>query len=98
MPFRSIVTEQSTWQQQLSQFLLKNALIVDDPYIVKYSKELTTSLDSCKSAFLLDVENLFYSVSLDALLPAVHCCIKENGDVAFQNSSSISVVNFMVLL
>lgn len=72
MPFRSIVTEQSTWQQQLSQFLLKNlnALIVDDPYIVKYSKEVTTSLDSCKSAFLLDVENLFYSVSLDALLPA----------------------------
>lgn len=73
--------------------------IVDHPYNGKNSKvTFLASLDSCKSAFSIDVEDLFYSIFHDALLPAVRCCIEKNGDAAFQNSTGISVDNFMILL
>lgn len=50
------------------------------------------------SGFLVDVEELFYSVSHKDLFLSVHNCIKRSGVVNFQNSSGISVGGFLQLL
>nr|XP_054933026.1 uncharacterized protein LOC126542008 [Dermacentor andersoni] len=103
IPFRCIVSERASWQNNVSRYLLKqlNTLVIDDPFMVKNSFDVIAFLRESQSIgclFSIDVVDLFYSIPQKELLAAVLSCIEMNGQVSFQNTAGISVVNFMALL
>ncbi|XP_077516749.1 uncharacterized protein LOC144127710 [Amblyomma americanum] len=103
-PLRVIVSENGTWQKSLARFLQQNlnSLTVDDPFKVKNSDEVIRFLkDTPKanlSAFSVDIKDLYYSIPQDSLLTSVRNCIDRHGVIPFQNSSGLSVDNFLELL
>ncbi|XP_072144907.1 uncharacterized protein [Dermacentor andersoni] len=103
VPFRTAVSENGTWLIVLSKFLQKHlaSLKVQDPYATKSSKDVVRFLEGCTSngyVFSVDVEDLFYSVPHDALFRSVRDAMESNGAVEFQNSSGVSIYNFMKML
>lgn len=103
IPFRTIVSEKGSWQHQASMFLQKclNRLCLNDPYATKNSMEVARFFEGKVShglTFSVDVQDLFYSVSHVELFECVMDCILENSAIGFQNSTGLSVDNFMSLL
>lgn len=102
-PFRCIVSERDTWQREISSFLQKclRNLVIQDPFVVKNSGDVVSFLQGSSSlgyAVSFDIENLFFSIPHEDLFCAVRSCIDENGVVDFQNTSGLTVDNFMKLL
>ena len=105
VPFRCIVSERHTWQHEVSGYLLKqlSTLHVMDPFRVSNSCVVVEFLANnnpghCE-AFSLDAEDLFYSLPHDQLMKSVKSCITEdNEELAFVNSSLVSVEAFLELL
>ncbi|XP_040079191.1 uncharacterized protein LOC115318693, partial [Ixodes scapularis] len=103
-PFRAIVTEKGSWQKQVAFYLQKqlSALSIRDPFRVANSEEIVEYLrlggPEKRTAFSIDVENLFYSLPHDQLLTSVKDCIEANGELAFRSSSGVPIESFMELL
>lgn len=72
IPVRTIITERSTWQHEVSTFLqfYLSALNFRDPFLVEGSNQvvdfLATKKLSNSSGFSIDVVDLFYSVTLSS--------------------------------
>ncbi|XP_065288624.1 uncharacterized protein [Dermacentor albipictus] len=103
IPFRTIVSEEGSWQINVSRFLQKHlkTLALDDPFLTKKSTDVALFLESTDNigfGFSVDVQDLFYSVPQDQLLLAVRECVEANGEVSFRNSTGLSVDNFISLL
>lgn len=106
IPFRTIVSEQGTWQGVLSRFLQKqlNLLTVIDPFRIRNAMELVDFLKEQHDApcgnfvFSIDVEDLFYSIPQHHLIEAVRDHIENGGAVDFQNACGMSINNFLDLL
>lgn len=80
VPFRTIVSDEGSWQKCVSQFLLKKlkTLVVNDPFLVKKSATVAQFLernDHVAFSFSVDVQDLFYSVPRNQLLVCVKECI-----------------------
>lgn len=89
---------------KMGNFLRKHlsALGVNDPVSAKNSKQVIEFLregsHGIRSAFSVDVEDLFYSIPHKPLLLAVRECIGLSGIVDFQNSCGTTVKGFLELL
>lgn len=82
MPFRCIVSERGTWLQQVSSFLLDHLKTLDlrDPFLTRNSTDVITFLKEQTEIgylFLIDVEDLFYSVPHAELFMSVRECCHE---------------------
>ncbi|XP_049270946.1 uncharacterized protein LOC125758156 [Rhipicephalus sanguineus] len=104
MPFRVIVAECDRWQKLIATFLQEqlNRLDVDDPFIVKSSDQVIDFVKTCVDehvyGFSVDMTDLYYSIPLNQLLPAVEECIDLFGSVRFQTECGIPVSRFLELL
>ncbi|KAM7293246.1 uncharacterized protein ISCGN_026376 [Ixodes scapularis] len=103
-PFRAIVREKGSWQKQVASYLQKqlSALSIRDPSRLVTSEEIVKYLrlgdPEKRTAFSIDVDNLFYSLPHDQLLTLVMECIEANGQLAFRSSSGVPIESFMELL
>lgn len=72
-----------------------------DTFLVRNSETIIDYLkgdaNGMRSAFSLDVEDLFYSIPHDHLFSGARKCIERNGEVSFANSSGISAESFLEL-
>lgn len=104
-PFRAIVTERNTWQQQVACFLQKqlSTLKICDPLGIPNSEVVLSYLreenpGGC-GAFSIDVQDLYYSIPHAELMKSVKMCIcDDNDEVKFRNHSGTSVENFLEIL
>lgn len=104
-PFRAIVTERSTWQQQVASFIQKqlSSLRIPDPLAICNSEAVVRYLRENKTkgcnAFSVDVQDLFYSIPHTELLKNVKLCIcEDNDEVKFRNDCGVPVESFMEVL
>ncbi|XP_072145380.1 uncharacterized protein [Dermacentor andersoni] len=106
MPLRAIVSEKEAWQGLVSKYLKKHLsqIDVEDPFRVSNSKDVIEFLgeqdgaSQANFAFSVDIEELFYSIPQTELLDAVKERIENWGAVEFQNSSGVSVNDFVALV
>lgn len=77
IPLRVIVSENDTWQKPVAFFLQAKLRCspVNDPFLIRNSEEvidfLKTNHNKCHQAFLLDIKDLYYSISHKDLLLVV---------------------------
>lgn len=77
VPLRVIVSENDSWQKPVAFFLQAKLRCspVNDPFLIRNSEEvidfLKTNHDKCHHAFLLDIKELYYSISHKDLLLVV---------------------------
>ncbi|XP_070377207.1 uncharacterized protein [Dermacentor albipictus] len=106
IPLRATVSEKEAWQGLVSKYLQKHLSQIDieDPFRVSNSKDVTEFLgeqdgaSQANFAFSVDIEELFYSIPQPELLDAVKERIENWGAVQFQNSSGVSVNDFVALV
>lgn len=77
-------------------------LSIQDPFLVRNSEQVLDFFRSHEGqglcAFSVDIKDLYYSIPHDALLSCIEECIDQQGPIAFQNASGISVNGFIELL
>lgn len=104
IPFRAIVSEQHTWQGQVSIWLAKylSQVQVKDPFRIPNSEAVIRLLQEngsdIVSGFSLDIQDLCYSIPHAALLKILPETIEEQGLQEFQNSTGMSLDSFLELL
>lgn len=106
VPFRAIVSERGSWQHVVSGYLQTHlsSLNLVDPFLVRNSLQVVDFLGNQnlwekKSAFSVDVQDLFYSLPHNFLLLCVKETITElNEETRFVDKCGISVQSFLELL
>ncbi|KAM7314326.1 uncharacterized protein ISCGN_004110 [Ixodes scapularis] len=103
IPFRVIASERDSWQREVGGFLGKQlaGLDLNDPFLIRNSEAAIQCFSAdvfYSGGFSIDVDDLFYSIRHDELFSAVRECIERNDEIAFRNSTGLSVDSFIELL